>query len=280
MDASISRRDLVTKGMPAAALLGSGLVGLQAMAQQGQPMPRVEMPGDDRKMESTVARLVAQSYADGEYKLPPLPYGYDALEPHIDEQTMRLHHDIHHKGYVDGLNKTLASLKEFRQSGDDNAALLYGLERNLSFNGGGHILHTTFWGTMAPANEGGGGEPKGDIGRAIGEQFGSYDAFKSHFSAAAGGVKGSGWGLLAYQPLGDQLLIHAMNEHDMKLMAGTIPLLPVDVWEHAYYLKYQNKRGEYIDNWFKVVNWEEVDRGYRYVRAMYRMEDQGHMQPR
>lgn len=275
MDPTLSRRDVVTKGLPAAAFLGAGLTGLQAMAQDRPPMRDRAMPGDDKKNESVVAQLMAQAYAGGEYALPKLPYGYDALEPHIDEQTMRIHHDLHHQGYVDGLNKTLASLKEYRQSGEDNAALLYGLERNLSFNGGGHLLHTIFWGTMCPPAQGGGGEPKGDIAKAIAKDFGSFDAFKKYFSSAAGGVKGSGWGVLAYQPLGDQCVVLSMNEHDMKAMVGAVPLLPVDVWEHAYYLKYQNKRSAYIEAWFNVVNWGEVDRGLKYVRAMYHMDHQG-----
>jgi len=200
-----------------------------------------------------------QAYSGDQYALPDLPYAYDALEPHIDAQTMRLHHDIHHQGYVDGLNKTVKALQDMMGNGDPDGNALYALQRSLSFNGGGHVLHTLFWATMSPD---GGGSPTGPIADAVKQQFGSFANFKTYFKAAAGGVKGSGWGVLAYEPVGRNLLVFSLNEHDTKMIAGSIPLLCVDVWEHAYYLKYQNKRGAYIDAWFDTINWASVNAVY------------------
>jgi len=198
-----------------------------------------------------------------EHKLPDLPYAYDALEPHIDAQTMTLHHDKHHAGYVKGLNAAEAALAKARAEG--NYDLIQHWSRQASFNGGGHYLHSLFWTIMAPAGKGGGGEPAGALADKIKEDFGSFDAFKAQFSAAAKAVEGSGWGLLHYRP-DDKRLLVLQAENQQKLSPwGTRPILGIDVWEHAYYLKYQNKRDEYIAAWWNVVNWEQVAKNYEAV---------------
>jgi len=196
--------------------------------------------------------------AGTEHTLPELPYAYDALEPFIDERTMRLHHDKHHAGYVKGLNAAEAALAKARESGD--YALVQHWSRQAAFHGGGHWLHTMFWSVMAPNGNGGGGAPTGQIEAAIKDSFGSVAAFKAQFAAAAKSVEGSGWGLLHYRPH-DQSLIILQAENQQKLSAwGSTPILGIDVWEHAYYLKYQNDRGAYVDAWWNVVNWTQVER--------------------
>ncbi len=190
------------------------------------------------------------------YELPPLPYPYNALEPYIDEQTMHLHHDIHHKGYVDGLNKAEAELAKARDAGD--FALVKHWEREAAFHGSGHIFHSIFWTNMAAANNGGGGAPKGALAQQIEKDFGSFDKFKAQFIAASIAVEGSGWGVLAWQPTLQRLVILTAEKHQNLTQWGAIPLLVLDVWEHAYYLKYQNKRGDYVKAFFNIVNWPDV----------------------
>ena len=189
----------------------------------------------------------------GEYSLPPLSYDYDALEPHIDEQTMRLHHDIHHNGYVKGLNSALKSLEKVRNENDYSSVPLY--TQKIAFHGSGHVLHSIFWNNMFPK---GGGEPKGKLAQVIKSNFGSFDQFKSQFITASSKVEGSGWGILAYQPLGNQLVVLQAEKHQNLTQWGAVPLLVVDVWEHAYYLKYQNRRGDYVKAFFNVINWDDV----------------------
>jgi Fe-Mn family superoxide dismutase len=196
------------------------------------------------------------------HELPPLPYSYDALEPFIDEQTMRLHHDIHHNGYVNGLNNAEAKLEEARAAGD--YAMVKHWSRELAFHGSGHLLHSIFWPNMISASEAAGG-PRGSLNGAINRDFGSFDAFKAQFIAAANAVEGSGWAILAYRPADDSLVILTAEKHQNLTQWGVIPLLVLDVWEHAYYLKYQNRRGEYVKNFFNIINW--VDVADRYERA-------------
>lgn len=190
------------------------------------------------------------------HQLPPLPYDYAALEPAIDEQTMRLHHDLHHKAYVDGLNKAEEMLAKARESGD------YGLvkhwEREAAFHGSGHLLHAIFWPNMAPAGKGGGGEPAGGLAARIKADFGSFAAFQGHFGAAATQVEGSGWAILAWRPADGSLVVLTAEKHQNLTQWGVVPLLVLDVWEHAYYLRYQNRRAEYVKNWWSVVNWSDV----------------------
>lgn len=189
------------------------------------------------------------------HELPPLPYDYNALEPHIDEATMRLHHDKHHLGYVKGLNNAEAKLAEAREKND------YGLvkhwEREAAFHGAGHFLHCIFWENMGPNA---GGEPSGDLAEAINSQFGSFANFISHFKAAGGAVEGSGWVILAKNNVTGALEILTAEKHQNLTQWVNTPLLVCDVWEHAYYLNYQNNRGAYLDAFCNVINWDDVSK--------------------
>ncbi len=198
---------------------------------------------------------------DMAYSLPALPYPYDALEPYYDEQTVRLHHDMHHKAYVDGLNNAEAKLEEARQKGD--FSLVKHWERELAFHGSGHILHTLFWENMKPA---GGGVPSGAIASAIDAAFGSFSAFRQQFTSAAVAVEGSGWAILCWNPFLDKLVILQAEKHQNLTQWGVRPLLTVDLWEHAYYLKYQNKRAAFVEAWWNLVNWTDVNN--RYLKAI------------
>lgn len=195
------------------------------------------------------------------HELPPLPYAYDALEPYYDEQTVRLHHDKHHAAYVAGLNKAEEQLAAARATGD--YALIKHWERELAFHGSGHLLHTLFWENMTPR---GGGEPDGELAAQIAQDFGSFEAFKAQFSAAANAVEGSGWGLLGWLPAFGKLTILQVEKHQDLTVWGVLPLLIVDVWEHAYYLKYQNRRAEWVSNWWNLVNWPDVARRFATAR--------------
>lgn len=188
------------------------------------------------------------------HTLPQLPYDYNALEPHYDEQTVRLHHDAHHKSYVDGLNNAEAKLEEARKNND--YALIKHWERELAFHGSGHILHTLFWENLS---SNGGGTPSSAIADEINKEFGEYETFKKQFSAAAVAVEGSGWAVLAWNPLFHKLVILQVEKHQNLTQWGVAPLLILDVWEHAYYLKYQNKRAAFVNAWWNIVNWKEVD---------------------
>lgn len=190
---------------------------------------------------------------NGNYVLPPLPYDYDALEPHIDEQTMRLHHDKHHQGYVNGLNATLENLHRAREKGDYDLVQHY--SGKLAFHGSGHLLHTIFWKNMSPN---GGGNPKGDLEKMLTKNFANVETFKNHFVAASAKVEGSGWGILAFEPVGKKLVVLQAEKHQNLTQWGAVPLLVVDVWEHAYYLKYQNRRTDYIKAFLNVINWDDV----------------------
>jgi Fe-Mn family superoxide dismutase len=198
------------------------------------------------------------------HELPPLPYPYDALEPYIDEQTMRLHHDIHHAGYVKGLNTAEEKLAEARKAGD--FALVKHWSREAAFHGSGHLLHSIFWPNMIAASKAK-AAPDGALGLAIDRDFGSFEAFRAQFEAAANAVEGSGWGILAYRPADDSLVILQAEKHQNLTQWGVVPLLVLDVWEHAYYLKYQNRRGEYVKNFFNIINWDDVAKRYDKARA-------------
>ena len=191
-----------------------------------------------------------------EYSLPPLGYEFDALEPHIDAQTMQLHHDKHHDAYVKGLNSALKQLEAVRQSGgDENYARLRDLTEQVAFHGSGHSLHCIFWKNM---KKGGGGEPKGALAKAIDRDFGGFAKMQEHFSRASAVVHGSGWGVLAWEPLSGRLLVFGAEKHQNTTMWGVAPLLVLDVWEHAYYLKYQNQRAKYVTAFWNVVDWDNV----------------------
>jgi Fe-Mn family superoxide dismutase len=199
----------------------------------------------------------------GGHKLPPLPYAYDALEPYIDAETMRLHHDKHHKAYVDGLNLAENMLAKARETGE--YALIKHWERELAFNGAGHYLHTLFWNVMKPK---GGGKATGPIAAALVAAFGSFDAFQRQFTEAADKVEGGGWAVLVWSPRSRRLEILQAEKHQNLSQWDAVPLLPLDVWEHAYYLKYKNERRKYIDAWWNVVNWSHVNERFTAARKL------------
>ncbi|MGB4503013.1 MAG: superoxide dismutase [Dethiobacteria bacterium] len=191
------------------------------------------------------------------HELPPLPYDYAALEPHYEERTLRLHHGAHHKAYVDGLNNAGLKLAEAREKGD--FALVKHWERELAFHGSGHILHSIFWENMKP---GGGGPATGPVAELIDHDFGDFEKFKKQYSAAAAAVEGSGWTLLCMIPPFNQLEILTAEKHQNLTQWGAVPLLALDLWEHAYYLQYQNRRADFIEAWWNLVNWEDVNRRF------------------
>ena len=202
------------------------------------------------------------------FELPPLPYAYNALEPTIDEETMHLHHDKHHQAYVTNLNNALQGQDALANlSIEDLVRRINEVPENIRTavrnNGGGHVNHTMFWEIMTP---GGAKEPTGDLASAINQAFGSFDAFKTQFNDAGTKRFGSGWAWLVVAQGGALQVISTANQ-DSPLTDGQYPVLGNDVWEHAYYLKYQNRRPEYLAAWWNVVNWDEVAKRYERARA-------------
>ena len=204
-----------------------------------------------------------QAVPIGGHRLPSLPYPYDALEPVIAEEIMRLHHSKHHQSYVDGLNKAEREMQKARESGD--FSLIKHWQREAAFHGSGHYLHTIFWSIMCPD---GGGNPKGQLGRSINSTFGSFEKFKKHFSEAAQNVEAVGWAILVWSPRSNRLEILTAEKHQNLTQWDVIPLLVLDVWEHAYYLQYKNERGKYVENWWKVVNWQEVEKRFNKAKTL------------
>jgi len=196
-----------------------------------------------------------------EYTLPDLPYDYSALEPSISATIMELHHSKHHQAYVTGANTALAGLAAARESGDLGG--VNKLEKDLAFNLGGHVNHSIFWTNMSPD---GGDKPTGTLASAIDDQFGSFDKFVAHFTAVAMGVQGSGWAVLAWDSLGDNLIIVQLFDQQGNLPAGIVPLLMLDVWEHAYYLDYKNVRADYVKAFWNVTNWANVQQRFDVAR--------------
>jgi len=194
------------------------------------------------------------------YTLPDLPYDYAALEPHISGRIMELHHDKHHAAYVAGANAALDALAQARETGDLAAVNLH--EKNLAFNLGGHTNHTVFWNNLSPD---GGGEPDGELGAAIVDQFGSFAAFQAHFAAAATGIQGSGWAVLGWDSIGGRLLVFQLFDQQANVPLGVTPLLMLDMWEHAFYLDYLNVKAEYVTAFWNLANWADV--GARLDRA-------------
>ena len=207
------------------------------------------MPSDDRGVKR--------------YELPQLPYAYNALEPYIIEEIMRLHHTKHHQAYVNGANAALEKIEKAAKGEiqiDVRAVL-----RDLSFNLDGHKLHSIFWPNMAPPGKGG-GKPGGAIADKINAEFGSFENFKKLFSDAAKTVEGVGWALLLYDPEVDRLVLTQIEKQNLMHLAELPILLAIDVWEHAYYLQYKNDRASYVDNWWNVVNWDDVEQKFSKVR--------------
>ena len=187
------------------------------------------------------------------YTLPELDYDFGALEPHISAQIMELHHDKHHATYVAGANTALEKLEEARDKGDNGA--INKLEKDLAFNLGGHINHSVFWKNMSPD---GGGAPDGEVGAAIDDYFGSFESFKKQFSDNATSIQGSGWSMLVWDTLGKRLNLAQLFDQQGNLPAGQLPILQLDMWEHAFYLQYKNVKADYVKAWWNVVNWENV----------------------
>ena len=196
------------------------------------------------------------------YVLPELPYAYDALEPHISAEIMELHHSKHHQNYVNGANAALEKLEAARKDGSI-AAVVTALSKDLAFNLGGHTNRSLFWENLGPN---GGGKPTGALAAAIDADFGSFEEFQKHFAAAALGLQGSGWAVLAYDKIGERLVIEQMTDQQGNLSIDLVPLLLLDMWEHAFYLQYKNVKADYVAAVWNVFNWDEV--ATRYAAAV------------
>ena len=198
----------------------------------------------------------------GNYTLPELDYDYAALEPNISATIMELHHSKHHKAYVDGANTALEKLAEAREKGD--YANINKLQKDLAFHLGGHTNHSIFWKNLTPGSE---ERPTGELAAAIDEYFGSFDAFKAHFTAAAMGLQGSGWAFLAWDAIGKNLIIEQLYDQQGNVAAATVPLLMLDMWEHAFYLDYKNVKGDYVTAFWNIINWADVAARFDAARA-------------
>ena len=197
-----------------------------------------------------------------EYVLPELGYDYAALEPHISAKIMELHHSKHHAAYVAGANNALSQLAEAREKND--FANINRLSKDLAFHTGGHINHSVFWNNISPD---GGDKPEGELAAAIDDAFGSFDAFRAQFSAAALGLQGSGWAFLAYEPIGGNLLIEQLYDQQGNVAVGTTPLLMLDMWEHAFYLDYVNVKADYVKAFWNIANWADVAKRFEAART-------------
>lgn len=244
---------LVAGAAAAAPLLAAG----DAFAQKPPPAKGAGSTG-----AKTGAAAAEGNVTPREYVLPPLPYAKNALDGYLSAEILELHHDKHHAGYVKGLNEALASMADARKKGD--FAQIKSLERALAFHGSGHVLHTLYWNSMSPK---GGGTPGGELAQAINASFGSFDAFRKQFAAATKAAEASSWGVLAWEPLGNRLLTLAVEDHQNMTVQGAVPLLVCDVWEHAYYLRYKNDRGTYVDKFFDVANWNFAAKRLQEARA-------------
>lgn len=192
------------------------------------------------------------------YELPALDYAYDALEPHISAEIMELHHTKHHQNYVNGANAALEKLEDARKNGYIGVAVT-ALSKDLAFNLGGHTNHSLFWKNLAPNA---GGTPTGALAEAIDRDFGSFEAFQAHYEAAALGLQGSGWAVLAYDKIGERLVIEQMTDQQGNLSVDLAPILLLDMWEHAFYLQYKNVKADYVKAVWNVFNWDEAGRRY------------------
>jgi Fe-Mn family superoxide dismutase len=196
------------------------------------------------------------------YSLPDLPYDYSALEPVYGGRVLELHHGKHHAGYVAGLNRTQERLAEARERADFEA--IVGLEKALAFNLSGHILHSLFWKNLSPD---GGGKPDGELATAVERSFGSFERFREQLTQATVTVQGSGWGALAWEPVGQQLVVEQIYDHHGNVGSGSVPLLAIDAWEHAYYLQHENRRADYVAALWDLVDWNDVQARFTRARA-------------
>ena len=197
------------------------------------------------------------------YTLPDLPYDYSALEPHLSARLLELHHAKHHAAYVKGANTTLEKLANART--EDSFDTINQLQKNLAFHVSGHILHSVFWTNMSPD---GGGKPEGDLATAIDESLGSFEGFRQQLSEAATNVQGSGWGTLAWEPMAQRLVVEQVYDHQGNIGNGTVPLMVLDMWEHAYYLDYKNVKGDWVEAFWKIVAWPDVAKRFERVRDL------------
>ncbi len=245
---ALSRRSAI-------AALGAGAAGLAAAGVHGA----ASGTGTGRLAHHGVltAEEAGWDEAAGTYRLPELPYGYDALEAAIDAETMEIHHSRHHAGYVRGMRTALEELERIR-AGTGEARLVKHWSRELSFHGAGHVNHALFWQVMASPDAGGGGRPEGRLAELIDRDFGGFERFQTHFVAASASVEGSGWGWLVWDPMAGRLMITQGEKQQNLMITGVAPILGLDVWEHAYYLRYQNRRRAYCESFFDVINWSKV----------------------
>ncbi|WP_413380361.1 superoxide dismutase [Alkalihalobacillus sp. 1P02AB] len=253
-------------------------VQLLAQIETALVEEREKQPGDEQYVSELVAKVYTLSQQHkravraegreplvpiGGHQLPPLPYSYDALEPYIAKEIMYLHHDKHHRSYVDGLNKAENKMKEARQTGDFD--LIKHWEREAAFHGAGHYLHSIFWEVMAPD---GGGQPEGALLQAIERDFSSFEQMKEHFTEAADQVEGGGWVMLVWAPRAGRLEILQAEKHQNLSQQDMIPLLVLDVWEHAYYLQYLNEKKDYVEQWWNIVNWPAVSNRFQQAETI------------
>ena len=187
------------------------------------------------------------------YALPELPYGYDALEPHVSRELLELHHDAHHAAYVKGANDTLGKLEDARN--ERRFEYIGQLEKSLAFNLAGHVLHSLLWRNLTPNGR---ALPEDELKAQLERDFGGFEAFKQQLTAAAAAVQGSGWGALSWEPLGGRLVVEQVYDHQGNTGNATVPILVVDMWEHAYYLQYRNKKAAWLEAFWQLVNWTDV----------------------
>ncbi|MGZ6994254.1 MAG: superoxide dismutase [Acidimicrobiia bacterium] len=197
------------------------------------------------------------------YTLPELQYDYAALEPHYSAEVLELHHDKHHKAYVDGANTALDKLDQARSS--DDFGTINQLQKNLAFHLSGHVLHSMFWENLSPD---GGGKPEGSLAAAIDDGFGSFEGFRSQLTESALNVQGSGWGALTWEPLGQRLIVEQVYDHQSNVGQGAPPLLVLDMWEHAYYLQYRNVKADWVKAFWEIVNWPDVASRFERARKL------------
>ena len=214
----------------------------------------------------TLSTSLRMEIMPGQHKLPPLPWPMNALEPVIDAKTVEIHYKKHHAGYVEKLNRAEVLLQDAITKNDTKSVAP--LQRAVAFNGGGNLLHTLYWYGMAPYKKQAMKKPSDALMAQITKDFGSLPVFMNYFTAAATSVEGNGWGMLAWHPWYNRLMVFQVLNHQNNLIPGIIPLMVVDVWEHAYYLKYQNQRAAYLNNWDNLIEWKEISRRFEVAKAI------------